>query len=189
MADDPVAQGDGALQRPATKIERAVAQTQVLVHRGVLVDRERRRVGVGQDLECGHGELDLPGGQVRVDVLGRPARDLAGGRDHVLGAQPVRGGVGLGRGIGMEHELDDPRALPQVDEDQTAVVATAVHPARDTRASVPARPASRSPAQVSRKGLGRGLWLHRHTSRLPAQDGRDHRLGLELGLLVRIPCP
>ena len=33
------------------------------------------------------------------------------------------------RGGGVEHELHDPGALAQVDEDQAAMVAAAVHPA------------------------------------------------------------
>ena len=37
--------------------------------------------------------------------------------------------VRLRRVLGMEHELDDPGAIAQVDEDQAAVVAAAVHPA------------------------------------------------------------
>jgi hypothetical protein len=37
----------------------------------------------------------------------------------------------LGRGLGMEDELDDARPIAQVDEDQAAVVTTAVNPAGD----------------------------------------------------------
>ena len=126
---DPVAQGDGVLQRRAAQVQGAVAQAQVLIHGAVLVDREGRRVGVGEDLQGAHGELDLAAGQVRVDVLGRAALDLPRDGDHVLGAQPVRGGVRLG-GVGrVKDELQQARALAQVDEDQTAVVAAAVHPA------------------------------------------------------------
>ena len=54
------------------------------------------------------------------------------------------------RGLGMEHELHDPGAVAQVDEDQAAVVAAAVHPAGDTRACVPARSAVSWPHQASR---------------------------------------
>ena len=53
----------------------------------------------------------------------------AEGADHVLGAERVGPLVRLGRVLGMEHELDDSRAVAQVDEDQPAVVAPAVHPA------------------------------------------------------------
>ncbi len=53
--------------------------------------------------------------------------------EHVLGAEAMRGGVGLWRRVGVEHELDDPGAVAQVDEDQPAVVAAAVDPAGDAR--------------------------------------------------------
>ncbi len=46
----------------------------------------------------------------------------------------MRGFAGLWRALGMEHELDDPGAVAQVDEDQPAVVAPAVHPAGNSRA-------------------------------------------------------
>ena len=45
----------------------------------------------------------------------------------------VRDLVRRRRGLGMEHELDDPGAVAQVDEDQPTVVAAAVHPAGDAR--------------------------------------------------------
>ncbi len=38
--------------------------------------------------------------------------------------------------LGMEHELDDSRPVADVDEDQTAVVAAAVHPPGDARLRV-----------------------------------------------------
>ena len=48
---------------------------------------------------------------------------------HVLGPQPLRQRVRLGRRLRMEDELDDAGAVAQVDEDQAAVVAAAVDPA------------------------------------------------------------
>ena len=129
--DHPVPQRERVLHRLASQVERAVAQPEVLVDRLPLVERERRRVRVGQQLELGGRHLDLAGRDVRVDVLGVPARDRSGDRDHVLRAQPVGGRVRVGRGIGVEYQLHDSRAIPQVDEDQAAVVAAAVHPPGD----------------------------------------------------------
>ncbi len=106
-------------------------QTEVLVDGDVLVERKGRRVGVGEDLELRDRDLDLTGLQVRVDVLRIASVDHAGRRDHVLGAQPMGHRVGLGRAVGVQDELDDPGALSHVDEDQSAVVAPAVHPAGD----------------------------------------------------------
>ena len=41
------------------------------------------------------------------------------------------GGVHLGGVLGVEHELDDPRAVAEVDEDQAAVVSPPVDPPGD----------------------------------------------------------
>ena len=57
----------------------------------------------------------------------------------MLGAQPLGDGVGLARRLGMEDELDEARAVAQVDEDQPAVVAAAVHPAGDAHGVAGAR--------------------------------------------------
>ena len=56
-------------------------------------------------------------------------------------------GVGL---VGIEDELDEPGPVAQVDEDQAAVVAAAVHPAGEPRGSQPTRSPSTCPHQVSR---------------------------------------
>ena len=54
-----------------------------------------------------------------------------GDREHVLGPQAVRELERLPRLVGVEDELDEPGAVAQVDEHEPAVVAAAVHPARD----------------------------------------------------------
>ena len=100
----------------------------------VLVERERRRVRVGEDLELGDGELDLAGREVRVDVLRLaprstvPAALITSSERSLCAAACASGAL-----LGVEHELHDPRAVAQVDEDQPAVVAAAVHPAGDAR--------------------------------------------------------
>ena len=43
----------------------------------------------------------------------------------------MRGGVGLGRLLRVENDLDEPGAVAQVDEHEAAVVAAAMHPAGD----------------------------------------------------------
>ena len=127
--DDLVAADHRVAHALATQIQCAMAQAQRLVDVGVLVDRERRRLGVGQELEVGHVELDLARGQPRVDVGLVAAGDGALRGEHVLGAQTVGALVGLRRVLGVEHELQQPRPVAQVDEDQPAVVAPPVHPA------------------------------------------------------------
>ena len=122
-----------------------MAQAEDLVHASPLVERERRRFGVGQDLEARHRQLYFAGGDVRIDVLWLAPGDCPEGADHVLGAQGVCPLVRFGRVLGVEHELDDARAVAQVDEDQSAVIPPAVHPTgyagvgvRAVRCQVPA---------------------------------------------------
>ena len=50
--------------------EPRLEQTQVLIDGAVLVDLERRRLGVGEDLDLGDVDLDLARDQIRIDVLG-----------------------------------------------------------------------------------------------------------------------
>src|SRR6476661_2051932 len=117
---------------PAAKIECPVAEAGELVHRALLIDRERRRVGVAEQLEVGDLELDLPGGEVGVDVVGLATRHGPDRRDHVLGPQVVGARVRLGGCLRVEDELQQAGAVAQVDEDQTAVVAAPVDPTGDT---------------------------------------------------------
>ena len=72
---DAVAQLQRLAHRRAAQVERAMAQAEVLVDGTVLVDLERRRLGVGEDLDLRDVDLDLAGDQVRVDVLGLAGDD------------------------------------------------------------------------------------------------------------------
>jgi hypothetical protein len=121
-----VAQLDAALHVLPPQVDVAVAQARVLADGRVLVDRERRRLRIREQLEVAYIELDLAGGHVRVDVLLLARDDRAEGADDVLGAQLL--GLCVGVVLGMEDELDQAAAIAQVDEDQPAVVAPAVHP-------------------------------------------------------------
>ena len=91
----------------------------------------------------------------------------------------------LAAGVRVEDELDDARAVAQVDEDQAAVVAAAVHPAGDTRAGVPAWPSRSSPHQASRKWLGRGGL---HSAWRPLSTPATTPARSDLLLLALNPC-
>ena len=85
----------------AAQVERAVLEPQHLVDLDVVVvDRERRRLGLREQLELGDRELDLAGRQVRVDVARLAAHDLAARGDDVLGAQALGRRERLGAGPG-----------------------------------------------------------------------------------------
>ncbi len=140
LLDHAVAQLERLAHRRTAQVQAAVTQAQVLVDGTVLIDLERRRLSVGEDLNLSDVHLDLASGQIGVDVL-RLARDnAAGDGDHVLRAETMRGRVSLRCRLGMEDQLHQARAVAQVDEDQSAVVAAAVHETGDARDGAGALP-------------------------------------------------
>ena len=74
-------------------------------------------------------DLDGAGRQVRVDGLGGAGDDLALRLEDELVADLLRELRRLGRVLRVDHELRDPGAVAEVDEDEAAVVAAARGPA------------------------------------------------------------
>jgi len=62
---------------------------------------------------------------------GQPARDLALDLEHELVADPVRDGGRVGRLSLVYHDLGQAVPVPEVDEDQAAVIPPAMNPAGD----------------------------------------------------------
>ena len=123
----------------------------------VLVDRERRRRRLGQRLGLGDLELDLAGRELRVDVALLAAHDRRPRAETTCsGRRRSASACASARGLGMEDELDEPGAVAQVDEDQAAVVAPAVHPAghADGRADVARVAARRTRRRGTRSARG-----------------------------------
>ena len=110
------------------QVEPAIAEAQRLVD-VLLVELERERRARRDHLELVDLELDLARGQVGVDVLRRACGDLPGRAEDELVPDVVRGGGRLGRALGVDDELADPRRVAEVDEDETAVVAAPRDPA------------------------------------------------------------
>ena len=108
----------------APQVEVAVLEADVLVDVvGAGVDRERRRVGLAQDLDLALAQLDLAGRQVLVDRALRPLADDAGDPQHVLAAHVD---------VVVDHALHDARVVAQVDEgEMLAVFAATADPAAD----------------------------------------------------------
>src|SRR3989440_125769 len=71
----------------------------------------------------------------------------------------MRGGVRLRGLLRAEHELEQTRSIPQVDEDQAAVVAPAVHPAGHARLAVHVVGSQRARPGAAVVVLARGLHL------------------------------
>ena len=114
------------------KVKVAVLQPQLFVGPGAFDDLKRRRFSFRKDAQPVHVHLDAAGGQ--VGVLALPLADGADRRDDVFAAAgdalPAHGGVALL----IERELDKPRAVAQIDEQQAAEVAAALHPAHHANA-------------------------------------------------------
>ena len=72
-------------------------------------------------------DLDGAGRQRGIDVLGRSGRDASFDGDHAL--EPDRLGDRERLRVGREHALRDAVVIPQVDEQQLAMIALAIDPA------------------------------------------------------------
>src|SRR5690606_38115752 len=106
-----------ALHALAPQVEVAVLETDPLVDLvGPLVDRERRRERLAEDLDLALPDLDLAGGEVLVDRALRARADDAGDPDDVLGTHVD---------VAVDHALDDAGVVAQVDERQVVAVLAA----------------------------------------------------------------
>jgi len=125
-ARDRVTPAQALLHHVAAQVDVAVLEPQLLAD--LLVERERRRCGRVQHDELRRQQFDLPGTQPRVGRARRARAHLALHLDAELAAEVLGGLEGFG-GVRVEHDLKEPRSVAQVDEDDAAVVAPAVHPA------------------------------------------------------------
>ena len=90
-------------------------------------------------------------------VPGRRARDVAGDRDDELAADAAGDRVGVRLLRLVDDDLGDAVAVAQVEEDQLAVVAAAVDPARQPRVGARVgRPAGRRRCGSGRAWRGSG---------------------------------
>ena len=113
-------------------VEIAVLEPQRLVDRRVrLVDVERRRLRLGQDLDLGRAELDVARRQLRVLRARQALRDLRRGPSRTNSGRMRLGHLVRIRRVGprIDDDLGDAVAVAQVQEDELAVVAPPVDPA------------------------------------------------------------
>ncbi|MCU5786542.1 hypothetical protein B27N_01545 [Alcanivorax marinus] len=117
-----------ALQRLRTaQIQIAVLEAHFLAGGGVLVQLERRGLGLVEDGHALAQHLDVAGGHARIaDRLVAQAH-AAFQLQHVLAAHLVGQGERV-LGVRIEHHLHQAGAVAHVQEDHPAVVAAAVHP-------------------------------------------------------------
>ena len=129
---DLVAQAQGVHHLRPAQVQIAVFQADHLVHVHVVLDEEGRGLGL---VEADHfiaQHFDLARGLVGVEGFLVAHAHLAVDVQHVLAAGGFGGGKGLlVAGFGIEDHLDDALTVPQVDEDEAAVVAVALDPAAE----------------------------------------------------------
>ncbi|MNC84711.1 hypothetical protein D3C83_02720 [compost metagenome] len=133
------------VEKVAHRHRRAVAQPQVLLHgraaqvehavleahrfrQVVVVHLEHRRQRRVQYFDRLRQHFHFPALKVGIDRAHGPLAHLARHAQHEFAAQPVRGPESLRR-IRVAHDLHQALAVPQVDEDNAAVIAAPVHPA------------------------------------------------------------
>ena len=76
-----------------------------------------------------HDYFHTAGGQVRVDPVGRSGSHRSRGRKDELAAHFLHLLVDCRVALSLEYQLHETRAVAQIYEDQTAVVASPLHPA------------------------------------------------------------
>ena len=123
----------------------AVAEPGLLVD-PLVVELERGGAGFVQDLDGLREHLDPAGGEVGVlGALGPEAHPPLD-PEHVLAPGPVGKRERL-RGVRVDDDLEESRAVPEIDEDDPAVVAAAVQPAAH-RNRLAVEPLGDLPAEV-----------------------------------------
>jgi len=127
--DHPVPQDHGLLHFGPAEIDVAVLQPQFLGRQLLGAGLERRRPAGVENFQPLRANLDLPGGQLGVDVAFRPRGHLAGGRHHKFSPQRAGQFPVLFTTFGSEDDLRLAVPVAQIDKQHAAVVATGIHPA------------------------------------------------------------
>ena len=128
---DAVPQPDVVLQLRAAQIQVAILQACLFRHVLILGNRERRRFRFVQDAHFLRADLDFPGRQVLVHGLGRPALDLADHGDDEFRADALD--ALEQRLVAFDDHLRQAVTIADVEEQQRAQVADAMHPAEQHR--------------------------------------------------------
>ena len=113
----------------AAQVEVAVGQAQVFIS-DLGIKRERRHVGFVEHFQLRRDEFDFARDELRIDGSLDARANAAGDLDHVFAAQLVREFGDLRIFLGAEDDLRDPFAVAQINENNAAVVAAGVNPAR-----------------------------------------------------------
>ena len=135
-------------QLGSPQVEKSVLEAGLLRHLGARVDRERQGVGLREHHGALGQDFDLAGRHLRIHGLGIARDHRAEDLHHPLGAHRVEGRQGLGRLVGLRHDLSDATPVPEVEKEDAAMVATPLHPGlqQDLRSDIRTRQRSCSSA-------------------------------------------
>ena len=123
-----MAQPQALAHHLTAQVEVAVLEPHLLAHH--LIELKRQRVGAVQELDLAREHFDAARGEVLIGGAAGTFAHAPLHADHVLGAQPL--GLAKHRGrIRIEDHLQQALAIAQIDENDAAVVAAAMHPAGD----------------------------------------------------------
>ena len=120
---------DALRELRTTKIEVTILETCVLVRRDTVLDREWRRLGLGENTKCSGRNLDASCLHILVCILTTGTHDT-GHRDDKLRTQLRCLLKYLGAALGLlEDDLQETSTITKVCKDQTALVSGALNPA------------------------------------------------------------
>jgi hypothetical protein len=145
---DVVAQDHVALQLGAAQVEVAVLEPRFLGDVDPAVDRERQRFAARQDDGALGADFDLAGRQIGIHRRGVARQDRALHLDDPFGAHRVENLLGRRVIVRLRHHLRHAAAIPQVEEQNAAVIAALLHPGlqENSRTDVLAGESARSDA-------------------------------------------
>ena len=113
------------------QVDVAVLPAEGLLDLGVLVHIEGRRLRLIEDRDRVRDDLDLSGRELRVLRALGPRSHGPAHLEHPLAARIAEGRMRGSIVLRVRHDLRDPVAVAEVDEDDLAELAPAVHPAAE----------------------------------------------------------
>ena len=152
---------DDGVQRLAPQIEEAIGQADVFGVVGLTEHRQRQLLGFRQHLDLGGEQLHVARRQVGIHCAVGPVAHFTIDPDDPFRAHPLS--RPKRRAVGIGDNLSDAVVIPHVDEQQPAVVAHPVHPARNAH--------GRARVSLAQRAAGMGaITVHRNL-------GHDEFLG------------
>ena len=114
----------------AAQIEVTIAEAEILVAR-IGVEREREDVGAIQNAQMLRQQFDVTGGQLWILRAGNSRRYFAFHLDHIFVTESMGNGREFRVFFRTKNDLGQSFAITQIDENDAAMIAPDMHPARE----------------------------------------------------------